>query len=188
MVNKRMLQLIIPERESFDNSKGEFVYTKSQTLDLEHSLISISKWESTWKKPFLPKGPTTREETIDYLKCMTLNSKVDPAIYYTLDRSELERVGKYIEDDMTATWFNERNTNSRPRGRKQVVTSELIYYWMISYGIPFECQKWHLNRLLTLIRICEIKNTPSKKMSKRDILSSNKALNESRRKAHGTRG
>jgi len=184
-----MLQIVVPEREYFDDSKQEFIYCKEQTLYLEHSLISISKWESKWKKPFLETKDRTLEESIDYVRCMTVNTNVNPDAYRGLTQEIFTKVGQYINDTMTATWFNNRQQTGKGKGGKpQVVTSELIYYWMIAYEIPFECQKWHLNRLLTLIRICEIKNTPSKKMSKRDILSSNKALNESRRKAHGTRG
>lgn len=183
-----MLRLTIPEREYFDNSKGEFVYIKQQTLELEHSLISISKWESRWKKPFLPDGPKTKKETSDYIYCMTLNSHVNPNVYVGLPDSILKQTFDYINDEMTATWFNENKFNKRKGGRSQAVTSELIYYWMISFGIPFECQKWHLNRLLTLIRICEIKNTPSKKMKRKDIFAQNAALNAARKKNLGTNG
>lgn len=184
-----MLQIDVPEREYFDDSKQEFIYYKKQTLLLEHSLISISKWESKWKKPFLETKDRTMEETIDYIRCMTLNTNVDPDAYTGLTRDIFEKVGQYINDTMTATWFNNKQPgNGKPGGKGQVVTSELIYYWMIAYEIPSEYQKWHLNRLLTLIRICEIKNQPSKKMRKKDILSSNRALNESRKRAMGTRG
>ena len=184
-----MLQIRIPEREYFDDSKQEFINYKAQTLLLEHSLISISKWESKWKKPFLETKDRTLEESIDYIRCMTVNSNVDPDAYLGLTPDIFKEVNQYINDTMTATWFTEHKQSGKSgRGKAQVITSELVYYWMIMYEIPFECQKWHLNRLLTLIRICEIKNTPSKKMNKRDILSSNRALNESRKKARGTRG
>lgn len=184
----RMLQIDIPESEFFDDSKQEFIYQKKQTLFLEHSLISISKWESKWKKPFLETKQRTREESNDYIRCMTLNTNVDPNTYAGFTRDIYEKVNAYINDTMTATWFNNNNQNNKPGGKGQVVTSELIYYWMIAFEIPFECQKWHLNRLLTLIRICEIKNTPSKKMSKGATRASNRALNESRKKRLGTKG
>lgn len=184
-----MLQIDVPEREYFDDSKQEFIACKKQTLFLEHSLISISKWESKWKKPFLETKEKTLEETIDYIRCMTLNTNVDPGTYFGLTRDIFEKVGQYINDTMTATWFNNKQPGSaKPGSKGQTVTSELIYYWMIAYEIPFECQKWHLNRLLTLIRVCEIKNQPSKKMKRKDILSSNWALNESRKRAMGTKG
>lgn len=183
-----MLQITIPDREYFDESKQEFVPQKGAVLSLEHSLISISKWESKWQKPFLDSKGRTYEEFVDYIKCMTLNSNVDPSTYLGVDQSIIKQVSDYIDNKMTATWFNEKETGKASGGRGQVVTSELIYYWMIAYEIPFECQKWHLNRLLTLIRICEKKNSPSKKMKKKDTLAQYRALNESRRKALGSRG
>lgn len=182
-----MLRIILPEREYYDNSKSEFVYLKAQTLDLEHSLISISKWESKWKKPFFSKEGKTTPEFIDYVRCMTLNPNVDSSAYYGLTREQIKRINEYIDDKMTATWFNEKN-EGRGGGRSQVITSELIYYWMVAYNIPFECQKWHLNRLLTLIRICEIKNAPSKKMNRKDLLARNRSLNASRKHHLGTNG
>lgn len=184
-----MLQLIIPEREYFDDSRQEFITYKKQTLCLEHSLLSISKWESKWKKPFLETKEKTLEESTDYIRCMDMNKNADPDAYKGLTKDIYEKVGQYINDTMTATWFNNKTPGSgKPGGKGQTITSELIYYWMIAYEIPFECQKWHLNRLLTLIRICEIKNQPSKKMNRRDIAASNRTLNESRKKALGTRG
>ena len=183
-----MLQITIPEREFFDSQKQEFVYLKEQKITLEHSLISISKWESKWKKPFLDTGNKTYEESIDYLRCMTLTPNVDPDAYKGITTEIFGEISKYIDDTMTATWFNERN-HSGNRGRStQVVTSELIYYWMIAYNIPFECQKWHLNRLLTLIKVCDIKNAPSKKMKKKDVYARNRALNAERRRNLGTNG
>lgn len=184
-----MLQLEIPEREYFDDSKQEFLYSKGFTLNLEHSLISISKWESKWKKPFLSNTQRTYEESLDYVKCMSLNPSIDNNLIKQLTKQDLDKVSAYIDDKCTATWFNEDNLKKKPSGgRGQTVTSELIYYWMIAYEIPFECQKWHLNRLLTLIRICEIKNTPTKKMKKKELYASNRALNEARKAKMGTRG
>lgn len=182
-----MLQLTIPEREYYDNSKQEFIYIKEQTLVLEHSLISISKWESKWKKPFLSREGKTNEEASDYIRCMTLTPNVDPTIYSGLTKDIFSAVSNYIDDTMTATWFNEK-ASKKSGGRGQIVTSELIYYWMVAYNIPFECQKWHLNRLLTLIRICEIKNAPDKKMKRKDIYSRNRALNAARKRNLGTSG
>lgn len=182
-----MLRIVIPEREYFDDQLQEFVKQKEQVLLLEHSLISISKWESNWKKPFLDSTSRTVEESIDYIRCMTLNTNVDQNVYNGITQDIFNKVSQYIDDKMTATWFNDRD-QKKGKGRGQVVTSELIYYWMIAYEIPFECQKWHLNRLLTLIHICEVKNAPSKKMKKKDIYANNRSLNEARRKALGTKG
>lgn len=180
-----MLQIIVPGVEAWDDKKQEFLYTKEQSLQLEHSLVSVSKWESKWCKPFLSNRDKSVEEILDYIRCMTLTQNVDPNIYNCLTQDNIDKVNRYIESPMTATYFSED-----PNGRKsrEVITSELIYYWMVALNIPFECQKWHLNRLLTLIRVCNIKNQPPKKRSKREILSRNAALNEARRKQLNTKG
>lgn len=180
-----MLEITIPETEQWDELKQEFVCTKAQTLQLEHSLVSLSKWESKWCKPFLSKEDKTFEETIDYIRCMTLNRHVPDEIYGCLTRSNIKQINEYISAPMTATWFSKDATG---RGNREQITSELIYYWMIALNIPFECQKWHLNRLLTLIRVCNLKNQPSKKMSRREVMSRNAALNAARRKQLGTNG
>jgi hypothetical protein len=180
-----MLTITIPATEQFDERKGEFVYTKAQTLQLEHSLISISKWESKWCKPFLSKNDKTREEVIDYIKCMTLNPSVSDDVYYCLTQANLNEINEYIGAAMTATYFSE---DKNGKSNREVITSELIYYWMIALNIPFECQKWHLNRLLTLVRVCNIKNQPPKKRSKRETASNYAALNAARRKQMNTKG
>lgn len=186
-----MLEIIIPAvppMEWWDEEKQEFVYTtgsKEQALCLEHSLISLSKWESKWCKPFISKQEKTVEETIDYIKCMTLSKGVPDEAYGHLSKDNIDQVNKYIEAPMTATYFSKEQAG---RGGREVVTSELIYYWMIALNIPFECQKWHLNRLLTLIKVCNIKNQPPKKMSKNAIMSRNSALNAARRQRMNTSG
>lgn len=183
-----MLEIEIAGKELFDEQNNTFITLKPTILRLEHSLISVSKWESKWHKPFLTNEGKTIDEISDYVRCMTLNTNVNPDTYAGLSRENFDEVDQYINDPMTATWFNEKGHSGKIGGKGQVVTSELIYYWMIAFEIPSEYQKWHLNRLLTLIRVCEAKNTPSKKMSKKDIYASNKALNDARRKAHGTKG
>lgn len=180
-----MLQITIPAGEQWDEINQVFINTKEQTLQLEHSLVSLSKWESKWCKAFLTKNEKTDEETIDYIKCMTITQNVDPNVYNCLTKENVEQIKKYIEAPMTATYFSEEHSGKSSR---EQVTSELIYYWMIALNIPMECQKWHLNRLLTLIRVCNIKNQPPKKMSKRAIMSRNAALNAARRKQLNTRG
>ena len=180
-----MLTITIPATEEFDEIKGEFVYSKEQTLQLEHSLISISKWESKWCKVFLDKREKTNEEIIDYIKCMTLNKNVSDDVYNCLTQANLTEINDYIGAPMTATYFS--NTENGKKNSEQI-TSELIYYWMIALQIPFECQKSHINRLHTLIRVCNIMNAPPKKMSKRDIMSRNAALNAARRKQMNTKG
>ena len=180
-----MLKITIPAVEGFDERTQEFVsLSKEQTLQLEHSLVSLSKWESKWCKPFLKKEDKTIEETIDYIKCMTITQNVDPNVYNFLTNSNIKEIDDYIDAPMTATTFHRDSQKSN----NEIITSELIYYWMISLNIPMECQKWHLNRLLTLIRVCNIKNTPPKKMSRSEIMSRNAALNAARRKQMNSKG
>lgn len=180
-----MLTITVPEVEVYDSEANEFRMLKAQTITLEHSLVSISKWESHWNKPFLGKDPMTEEQTIDYIRCMTLTQNVDPSVYYRIDADSIQKIKDYIEAPMTATTFSK---NSHEKPNREIVTSELIYYWMIALEIPFECQKWHLNRLLTLVRVCNVKNAPSKKMSKKDIMAQNRALNAARRAKTGSKG
>lgn len=180
-----MLQLTIPAVELFDENSQEFVYRKEQTLQLEHSLVSLSKWESKWCKPFLSKDIKSFEETVDYVRCMTITQNVDPSVYKYLTNENIEEINRYIDAPMTATWFSEEKNN---KGNGEQITNELVYYWMISLNIPKECEKWHLNRLLTLIKVCDIKNQPPKKRSKRELMSRNAALNAARRKQFNTRG
>lgn len=180
-----MLQLKVElSPEGWDEEKQEFVESKTQTLSLEHSLVSISKWESKWHKPFISKTGKTYEETLDYIKCMTINN-VSPDIYKYLTKANIDEINRYIEDPMTATSFSD---DKQSRGNREIITAELIYHWMIALQIPFECQKWHLNKLLTLIRVCNVKNQPPKKMSKRATASHYAALNAARRKQMNTTG
>lgn len=184
-----MLQITIPAVEQWDERAQEFVNTKEQTLCLEHSLVSLSKWESKWHKCFLKSSKLdpekTYEETLDYVKCMTITQNVDPKTYACLTRKNFEDINAYIEDPMTATYFPDKKVQGVSRDK---ITAELIYYWMISLGIPFECQKWHLNRLFALIKVCGIKNAPPKKMSRSELMARNSALNAQRRARLGSRG
>lgn len=181
-----MLVLDIPERELFDESTDRFIKIKAQTLKLEHSLISISKWESRWLKPFLTKEKKTQEELLDYIKCMNTNPVQDTDVVQYLSANELNKIIDYIDSPMTATtvtFFDEK----KPKTKVETVTSELIYYWMISAEIPFECEKWHINRLFALLKICSAKNAPKKKMTK-DMAQSQAALNAKRRANLKSRG
>ena len=180
-----MLHITIPAQEYFDPSTETFVDTKEITLTLEHSLVSVSKWESKWCKPFLSKDAKTPEETIDYIKCMTLTQNVTPETYNRLSNANLDEIKKYIEDPHTATFINEGPGGSRSH---EAITSELIYYWMTALNIPWEAQKWHLNRLLMLIRVCNLKQQPKKKMSQRELMSRNAALNAARRQKLHSKG
>lgn len=181
-----MLQIKVPlGNEEWDEEKEEFIEAKYQILTLEHSLVSLSKWESKWCKPFLSKEDKTTEETLDYIKFMTITQNVKPEIYDLLTAANIEEIDKYIAAPMTATTFSD---HGKTKGIREIVTAELIYYWMITLQIPFECQKWHLNKLLTLIRVCNIKNAPPKKMSAREIANRNASLNAARKKQLNTKG
>ena len=180
-----MLRIEIPiSPEGWDAENEEFVESKVQTLQLEHSLVSLSKWESKWCKPFFSTDDKTYEEVLDYIKCMTINKGVPDSAYLSLSKEQYAEINKYISAPMTATTIQE------PPGKKsrEIITSELIYYYMIAYNIPIECEKWHLNRLMTLIKICNIKNQPEKKRSPREVMQSNTALNAARKKKLNTKG
>lgn len=179
-----MLNITIPESEYFNEQTNEFITFKEQKLQLEHSLVSLSKWESKYHKPFLSKDDKTIKETIDYIKCMTITQNISDDTYKRLTKKNIDDINEYIGDSMTATTFS----NLNDKQSKEIITSELIYYWMISLNIPMECQKWHLNRLLTLIRVCNVKNAPPKKMSKREIMNRNARLNAARRKKLNSKG
>lgn len=179
-----MLKLTIASIEIYDEIKNEFTTTKEQTLQLEHSLVSLSKWESRFKKPFLSKEQKTDEELRYYVKCMTTTQNVDDNVYLAISSSDMKKIMNYIDDSMTATTVSNRKKNS---GR-DIITAEIIYYWMITLNIPFECQKWHLNRLLTLISVCDIKSSSGKKMSRSEIMRQNSAVNAMRRQRMRSRG
>lgn len=186
-----MLTIVIPETEAFNELTSEFVTIPETHLNLEHSLISISKWESKWHKAFLKDNNKTPEEMIDYIKCMTLNKNVDDSVYNVLSSKDLEKITKYMSDRQSAVYLNEAGEKMLHGRTKNgdVLTSDLIYYMMLSIGIPLDCQKWHLNRLLILIHIFNIKNSAGKNMkNNRSILSSNSAINAARRKKYNTKG
>ena len=180
-----MLTIKIPESEQFNSVTNEFIYTKEQTLNLEHSLLSLTKWEAKWKRPFLHTPNKTWDQALDYIRCMTINKNVDSVVYMNLPKEAIDRINKYIEDPMTATTFREEKN----KGSSEIVTSEVIYFWMLNYGIPFECEKWHLNHLLALIKVCSIKSqTSDKKMSNAERLARYKDINRMRRKTLNTKG
>lgn len=186
-----MLTITVPDKEWFNDDTSEFVYTKGATIQMEHSLISLAKWESKWKKAFLDKiGTLTPEEMIDYFRCMTIGSKIDETIFVAIwnDISLRNKVMDYINDSMSAVKFRD-DTDGPHSSIKDSLTSDLIYYWMVANNIPFECEKWHVNRLIALIRICGIKNNSGNKtMSKADLMRRNKALNAARRSKMHSRG
>lgn len=180
-----MLQIKVSEKEAWDETRNQFVTIPETTICLEHSLISISKWEAKWHVPFLGKDKKTPEQITDYIKCMTITPNVKPEVYEFLSRDNINEVLAYIDDPMTASTVKEMGG---PKRSSEMITSELIYYWMVALEIPFECQKWHLNRLMMLIRICNAKNQPGKKMSKKSAMQQNAALNAARRQRMHSKG
>lgn len=179
-----MLHITIPGAEIFNEETNEFISTKEYSLDLEHSLVSISKWESKWEKAYLGRAEKNEEELLDYIKCMTITKNVPDDVYIRLTRENLNDIVAYINKPMTATTFADKP--SKPN--REVVTSELIYYWMIAYNIPDRYERWHLNRLLTLVKVCSLKNEDPKKMSKGAVARQNAELNAARRKAMHSKG
>ena len=181
-----MLRLIVPLGvEQWDEKKEEFIEPKTMTLQLEHSHLSLSKWESKWCKPFLSQNDLTVEETLDYIKCMTVTPNASEEVYGYLTKDNIDEILNYIHAPMTATIVRETKSS---KINNETVTAELIYHWMIELQIPFECQKWHLNRLITLIKVRNIKLSPPKKMKKADIMRRNAALNAARKKQLGSKG
>jgi hypothetical protein len=181
-----MLIITIPDDELFNDATQEFVKVKGRVLHLEHSLVSLSKWESKLHKPFLTKEDKPRAETIEYIKCMTITQNVDDTVFQAIDAKVINEVSAYLEDPMTATSFTEQE--QKRKINREVITAEIIYYWMVALQIPMECQKWHLNRLLTLINVCNIKSQPKKKMSTGEIMARNRALNAERRRLGNSPG
>lgn len=196
-----MLELKIPGRQVWDPNNEEFLYLKPCTLRLEHSLLSLAKWESNWRIPFYSSsGKMTREQQLDYLRCMTLDKGIDPRVYLFLTKEQMNAINEYMDEPMTATWFrgeprpNEPKTKNTPRRKPQTrrsgmeTTAEVLYCQMFQLGIPKECEKWHLNRLLTQIRVCSEAQMPPKKMSPGEATAQRKALNAQRKAALHTRG
>lgn len=183
-----MLHIKINGGEFFNEYKQEFIEIEPQELIMEHSLLSLSKWEEKWKKPFLKNDNKTTEEQLDYIKCMTLTENVNPLCYECLTINDLQKIKDYINDSHTATVIN-RLENGRSGSKIKVMTNEVIYYAMFANGIPKECEQWHLNRLLTLLNVFAIKNNPKgKKMSRKSVMQQNRAINEARRAKYHTKG
>lgn len=180
-----MLIIKIEGQEFYDETTGEFSTVNDVVLELEHSLVSLSKWESKYQTPFLSDKEKTTESVFEYIKTMVVTPGIDTDILYRCSKEDLVRIQEYIDSSQSATTFGEMPTR---KGRGEVITAELIYYWMVAFNIPFECQYWHLNRLFSLVRICNIKNNPPKKMSRHEVAMRNRELNTQRRAEMGTNG
>lgn len=182
-----MLKIAIPLTEFYNDATNEFITVDAQTLTLEHSLVSLSEWEAKWGKPFLSKEQMTELESLDYIRCMTLTENVPPEVYQAIPSDTIKAISDYIAKPMTATWFSEDSKKGKKNNSK-VVTAEVIYHWMIAFNIPVEFERWHLNRLITLIRVCEEENKPAKKRNTKSLLDSYAALNNANKQKFKSRG
>ena len=180
-----MLKITVPGIELYDENLEEFKTAEGFSLELEHSLVSLSNWESIFEKPFLSSAEKTSAEVLGYIKCMTITPEIPPEVFSRLTQENINEINQYIDAKMTATWFAE---NRHQQKSSEIITAELIYYWMISFNIPIEFEHWHLNRLFTLIKVFGIKNQKSKPMSRAEVLARNRELNAQRRAQYGTKG
>lgn len=185
-----MLSITIPKTELFDEKTNEFISINETKLQLEHSLISVKKWESKWKQPFLSeKYEKTTEQVLDYIKCMTITQNVDSVVYRAIPSKAFEEITSYIKDPMTAAWFPKEYGLPKISNRSsQTITYEIIYYWMITFNVPVEFEKWHLNQLLTLIKVINVENQSKKKMPKKEAARQRALLNKQRRAQLNTKG
>lgn len=180
-----MLTIVVPERELYMSESNTFITVREHKLKLEHSLMSIYKWESKWHKSFINTTDKSVDETVHYVKCMTITQNVDPLVYKCLTVENFRLINDYINDPMTATTFSDDHNQKKNR---KIITAEVIYARMLMAGIPLECEKWHLNKLLTLLRVCESYQSPPKKMNRNEMISQRKALNAARRKKYNSKG
>jgi hypothetical protein len=179
-----MLRLSIATSEAYDEAAGEFVSAEVEEILLEHSLVSLSKWESKWEVPFLDSTQKTNEQVLDYVRMMFSGDDFPEHLVKHFTKIHFGLINDYINAKMSATWIAEQPA----KGAREIITAELIYYWMIALGIPFECQNWHLSRLLMLIKVCNIKNSPKKKMNSQNLAARHRELNAQRRAETGSRG
>lgn len=181
-----MLTIKVVLAEDYDEERNLFIASEEYTLELEHSLATLSKWESKWEKPFISQTEKTMEETLWYIQAMTLNSDIPPEVFSHLSKANIVDINEYIEAKMTATTFHERT--GQAQSHRETITAEILYYMMVQLQIPFECEHWHLNRLIALIKVCNLKNAPKKRMGRQEAAEQQRRLNEQRRAQYGTTG
>lgn len=182
-----MLVITVNGEELYDERIQEFVSTEDVVLRLEHSLVSLSKWESKFCKPFLGPEKKSREEVLEYIKAMVVGEDIPDEVFSRLGHKNIEKINEYISAENSATTFVE-TPQQKARGRSEIITAELIYFWMISYTVPMECENWHLNRLFALLKVCNIKNSKEKPMSAHEVAKRNRDINAQRREKLGTSG
>lgn len=180
-----MLRIEIGGSEYYDEVENRIIKIPAKVACLEHSLRSIAKWESKWNVPFLSNKEKTREQSIDYIRCMETTGRTDLSFIDYITQEQINQISEYINANMTATTINRRGSKRQSR---EIVTAEIVYFWMIQYEIPSEYDKWHFNRLLTLIEVCSIKSGPQQKMGHKEQMAQQRALNEARRAQYKTRG
>lgn len=184
-----MLKLTIPSEQDWDSEKEEFVYSDEIVLELEHSLVSLSKWEAFWEKPFMAPEEKTTEEALGYIEMMCLTPDVPPEVFQKLSTEHIAKVNEYINAKQSATWFTEPPGENKRVSRGPIITSELIYYWIFSAeNIDVSVETWHLNRLFTLLKVFNEKNAQPKKVKKADAAAQRRMLNEQRKAKHNTSG
>lgn len=180
-----MLKIIVPSMDLFNEEDNTFTTVPETIIELEHSLLAMSKWESKFQVPFLGSSPKTNQEMLEYVRLMIVTPNYPENILSRLTSENYDSIKEYIESSQSATTFSNR---SKAKGKPEIITSELIYYWMVAFTIPFECESWNLNRLFALIRICDIKNSKPKPMTQRELAERNRSINEQRKAKLGTRG
>lgn len=180
-----MLRITIFGDEFFDETAEQFIYPDAVELEFEHSLVSLSKWESKFEKPFLSETSKTAEEILAYIEAMIITPNCPPGVLGKLSQANLDEIHAYIESKQTGTTFRD---TGKDRGKAEPISAELIYYWMVGFNVPFECQHWHLNRLFSLLRVCSIKQSKPTKMSKSEMAASRRALNQRRLNELNTNG
>lgn len=182
-----MLQITVPKTEIFNENTNQFLWIPETTIQMEHSLVSLSKWEEKHHKAYLdPKLQHSATEILDYFKCMTITKNVKDSVFLALSQRNIEEISSYINDPMTATTFNEMATTKKHSSK--FITSEYLYFCMFSLGVPIECEKWHINRLMTLLKIFEEENKPQKKRSEAETLNYYAKLNAERKRKWHTKG